>query len=593
MSSASLPTKPVKTPKHRASRACERCRIRKVRCDIVHKVDRCTNCTLDDCECIEVIPKRRKRGTGRHPKTQTQPSLLYTTPAEEPSAARPSETTSTPRSLPPIAAPEPPATDISQTDTESLQEIVQQSHGHPLPDSNEDLFPDFTTDLLKNGHESSPVAPGTEDLSMNALPGTGGEQLFPRNWQKSLPPFVAPIRSQRTFRYHEFLRSQGAFEIPPQGLRDALLMRYFEFVHPQLPLVNFHHVLQAVASNGTKGKISLLLFQAMMLAGSSFVDAQYIFQAGYPCRMALRREYAEKLRLLYDFDCESDRLVLIQCLILMTTWQDKGDEVKHLRHWISIAYNIALLLGLNKDTSALSMPTKQKHLRKRIWWSLYMRDRTLSLGLRQTPIIASEVCELPDLEMGDFDIQPPTPETNALLKDCGLLRDLDQQKRLAEVYLAQLHLSHHPAEILKSRYTAAAPKLGTTRLIALVLVPKSTTMDTCEIQSCSERLDQWRRDLPEHLRFQTPLSLHFNPGQDVLIYHCGILNLFYYALVCALHRPYPSPILRNLSVSEASSQRMARHAANAISSILEEFQVLDLIGFLPTQGEASNLENSK
>jgi hypothetical protein len=490
--------------------------------------------------------------------------------------------------LPPTAAAEQPATDVSETDAESLQEIIQQNDGHPLPDSNEDLFPDFTTDLLKNGRGTGPVAPGLERTSVKAPPDTG-EQLLPRNWQKSLPPFVAPIRSQRTFRYHEFLRTQRAFEIPPPRLRDALLMRYFEFVHPQLPLVNFHQVLQAVASNGTQGKVSLLLFQAIMLAGSSVVDAQYIFQAGYPCRMAMRREFTERLRLLYDFDCETDRLILIQCLILATTWQDKGDEVKHLRHWISIAYNIALLLGLNKDTSALSMPIKQKHLRKRIWWSLYMRDRNLSLGLRQMPVIASEMCELPDLEMEDFDIQPATPEACALLKDCGLLRDLDQQNRLAEVFLAQLNLSHHPAEILKSRYTAVTPKLGTTRLIALVLVPKSTNIDTSDVQHCSERLDQWRRDLPEHLRFQTPLSLQFNPGQDVLIFHCGILNLFYYALVCALHRPYPAPILRNLSVSELSSQRKARHAANAVSSILEEFQVLDLIGFLPTQGEGCSV----
>ncbi|OQU97388.1 Fungal specific transcription factor domain-containing protein [Cladophialophora immunda] len=451
--------------------------------------------------------------------------------------------------------------------------------GHPVPDSNEDLFPDFTGDLLNKGLEV-PLCECRERRKHSNQDDDAFKDL-----QSLLPAFASPTRSQRTYRYAEFLQKQKAFEIPPPRLLQALLIRYVEFVHPHLPLVDLHPVLQAVATGGKEGTVSLMLFQAMLLAASPYVDAQYVMEAGYPNRMALRRELAERARLLYDFDCEADRLVIVQALILMTSWQERGDEVKHLRHWISIAYNIACLLGLNKEVpDSLNLPPKHRSLRKRIWWSLYMRDRTLSLGLRQWPIIAAEVCEISQPVVEDFDIHPASDKICELLQNCALLRDLDQQVRLAEVFRAQLELSHHTQEVFKARYTVVTPKLGSTHMIALVLVPKPLITTLHSVETCSEVLDKWIKKLPEKLRFRTPLSLHFDPGEDVLVLHCGILNLFYYALVCALHRPYPLPAQRELAPSEKISQRRARHAANAIFSILEEFQSLDTVCFLPTQG---------
>jgi hypothetical protein len=118
----------------------------------------------------------------------------------------------------------------------------------------------------------------------------------------------------------------------------------------------------------------------------------------------------------------------------------------------------------------------------------------------------------------------------------------------------------------------------------LVLVPKAPALNADEVNTCSRNLDQWFRGLPDHLKYRSRLSLCFDPGQGVLMLHCSILNLFYYALVCALHRPYPSPILRPLSATETCFQRKSIHAADASMSILSELQIHDLISFLPTQG---------
>ncbi|KAJ9602866.1 hypothetical protein H2200_012646 [Cladophialophora chaetospira] len=472
---------------------------------------------------------------------------------------------------------------LSRSGASRVSVETSQSSVAPLPDSNEDLFPDFTTSLLP-GTDPDDITGSTEQQASRDIIQEGPDRVGSRNWQKFLPCFIRPITSQRTYSYHDFLKSKDAFSIPALKLRNAIISRYVEFVYPQLPVIELHDVLNAVATNGKKGKISLLLFQSILLAGSAYVDIEYVFEAGYRSRLALREQLAERVRLLYDFDCETDRLILVQSLILMTSWQEKGDEVKHLRHWISVAHNIALLLGLNRDPYTLPIPAGRKRLWKRIWWSLYLRDRTLALGLRQSPLIASSECVLPDLDRADFEIQTAEPEVCSTFTECGLLRDLDQQERLVEVCIAQLKLSHHLSDILQARYTTYAPKMGCTKLNALVLVPKPPAVDADDVQTCSRDIDQWWRELPEHMKYRSRLSLSFDPGQGVLMLHCSILNMFYYALVCALHRPYPSPILRSLSASETCFQRKSLHAADAIMSILGELQVHDLICFLPTQG---------
>lgn len=633
--------KKIKPPRARAVKACQHCRVRKVRCDIVHRLDICTNCSLDGVQCIEV-PSKRQRGCKAVPQENLLTLITPPRPAQNRStlsSERPVDLKTTTNGQMTTAQGSPvqvlgsrecsshtiagastdinvntndtlddgplarnasqnmqaspslcvsdtsPASASSQTARSQKSTATSRTSLAPLPDSNEDLFPDFTTSLLPNADGDDDASPSTEQHGSRDIHEEASEHVdFSRNWQNSLPAFVRPITSQRTHRYHDFLQSKGAFSMPPEKLRNSILSRYAEFVYPQLPVIDLHEALHATATNGRQGRISLLLFQSILLAGSAYVDVEYVVEAGYPSRLALRQELAERVRLLYDFDCETDRLILVQSLILMTSWQEKGDEVKHLRHWVSAAHNIALLLGLNRDPSPFPMPARRKRLWKRLWWSLYLRDRTLALGLRQTPLIARAECNLPDLDHDDFDIRSASPEVCSLFLDCGLLQDLDQQKQLAEACIAQIQLSHHLADILQARYATFAPKMGCTKLIALVLVPKTPAVDVEEVQTCSRKLDQWFRGLPDQLKCRSRLSLSFDPGQSVLMLHCSILNLFYYALVCALHRPYPSPVLRSLSAAEICFQRKSLHAADAIMSILTELQCHNLICFLPTQG---------
>lgn len=70
---AGLPSggRPVK---RRASKACQCCRSRKVRCDVVESGIPCTNCRLDEVECCVTEGKRRKKSCVDGDLLQASPS---------------------------------------------------------------------------------------------------------------------------------------------------------------------------------------------------------------------------------------------------------------------------------------------------------------------------------------------------------------------------------------------------------------------------------------------------------------------------------------------------------------------------------------
>ena len=85
-----------------------------------------------------------------------------------------------------------------------------------------------------------------------------------------LPGFIKPSSTKMPTEDLEYLAMKGALMLPEEPLRSELLRSHFDFVHPYMPLLNRREFLRSVASgDGSAGKISLLLFQAVMFTGSA------------------------------------------------------------------------------------------------------------------------------------------------------------------------------------------------------------------------------------------------------------------------------------------------------------------------------------
>jgi hypothetical protein len=112
-----------------------------------------------------------------------------------------------------------------------------------------------------------------------------------------LPDYLKPLPQRMTSVDIDYLFARGALCLPENSVRNALLRSYLEYVHPYMPLVEVHEVLQIINDGtGETGRISLLLFQALMFAGTAFVDMEYLRAAGYSNRKAARRAFFQKAR---------------------------------------------------------------------------------------------------------------------------------------------------------------------------------------------------------------------------------------------------------------------------------------------------------
>lgn len=126
-----------------------------------------------------------------------------------------------------------------------------------------------------------------EDPSRNALPML----------KHKLPGYLKALPQRMTSVDIDYLFAKGALSLPSHPVRNALLRSYIEYVHPYMPLIEVHEVLRVIEDGtGAAGRISLLLFHAIMFAGTAFVDMDYLRSAGYTNRKAARKAFFQKAR---------------------------------------------------------------------------------------------------------------------------------------------------------------------------------------------------------------------------------------------------------------------------------------------------------
>jgi hypothetical protein len=112
-----------------------------------------------------------------------------------------------------------------------------------------------------------------------------------------LPIFIRDLNHKMDSVDVICLQAKGAFRIPGEKLRVALLSAYADYVHPTMPVVDLHSFLNAIDKPGPgEAKVSLLLFQSMMFAASAFVDEEALVEAGFTNRLDARRTLYERCK---------------------------------------------------------------------------------------------------------------------------------------------------------------------------------------------------------------------------------------------------------------------------------------------------------
>lgn len=414
--------------------------------------------------------------------------------------------------------------------------------------------------------------------------------LSPSQCSSKLPSYLRPPSPDMDPEDVEYLSKKGAFTIPAPDLRDACLRSYFQYVQPCFPVLDMKRVQASINQSGPNPeKLSLLLFQAMIFVGSSWVDVRLLRKLGFLTRHAARKALHRKVRLLYDSDYEDDRICLVQCLILLTFWWEGPNENKDAWHWIGAAFSVSRTIGLHQPCAEETFGPEIARFRKRLWWTLLMRDTISSFGLSRAPRIRDDDHFVDMLEMEDFDIYDTNsafmPGTVPLLVSTqGMFARLAiEMSRLCRILRKVLQLAYPESSSGQTASLYSNRQLN--GLNKMTLPRKAPDIELLRI--CEQDLDRWRKEAPEGILHSRPMVESLEPFVKAELAHRGLLSMLYHTTLMALHRPRiltPSivdiPIQTPSQVGQDQSRALVRYAAKEITRIGMDFYEADLVSSL-------------
>ncbi|KAL1889953.1 hypothetical protein Sste5346_008531 [Sporothrix stenoceras] len=576
--------------RYRASRACQYCRTRKVRCDVLRTETECTNCRLDNRECILLESRRGKPDQWRNYGQETvEVRRSSAQRARRDSILVRDDTNDTNANVDPAIAEKNDNTPLTtddvpmcvtfngndnDNDTEHDKETEKGDNDGEKNDGDADehnengsswstsaytppesldalafVFQDTSgastsaTSNQASTRTSSTQAPGstTHDAHNTNSPSWSQYNYASRAPPPPLPSFIAPFRNKIPADDRAFLARKGALTVPEPDLRVAILRAYIFSVHPFMPMLDLEPFVRSVLSDESdKGdggesaekekderpqhKISLLLFQAVMFAGLSSLEPQHLHRLGFATAKQAREVFFVRVKLLYELDVEPDSAAVFQSLLLMSSWYSKWTEWKDTSHWTAQALLVAQNMGLHREpTESQGWTAAERGRRRRMWWSLFVRDRMIALGTRRPMRIRDEDFDVNMLSVEDFEV---------VGDDCSLLLSDGERRSTALMCIHLAKLCVCIGHVLKTQYTT----LTTTPAVShttMVVPRRSKNVD--DLQQCDLEIQAWQKQLADNIQ----LTNHdLTPCVDV---HWAMLNLAHLTLVNVLHRTQALP----------------------------------------------------
>lgn len=499
----------------RAKHACKECNLRRVRCDVMTSQP-CSNCEAAQADCV-ILPSRR----GRYPRKPRQNSVKNQSP-EGPGSDRAAASGSQP-TLSPVSTRRPPsplgaAPGSTGPSTPATPDAVVRTSSAAASGGSSLFFGEsnFLT-LVPSGRTGAIPTSEKARLSfpMNAA-------STPQSNQHSSPSTGVIHLSQSTERY---LRDEGALTFPSLQTCLPVIQAYFKWFHPCFPVLDRPSIARRLANRD----VSPLLFQAMLFIGATWCDDEAIVAMGFRDRSEAKSLLYTRARLLFHADWERDQITLMQALFLMSFWRGESWDVRDVRYWLGVVITLAETCGLHRSTKLTTRDPQMARIRRRIWWSVYVRERQSAASLGLPMRVRDEDC----------DIEP--------LTTADLQYDADDSPLTALGSPAQEHL------VYSVKMVELARLLG--RIIDIHFIPGKTPTAQDEVMHLQTSLDEWKDTLPAELR---RISDEDNPS----VWAC-LLHLAYNHLRILIHR---NGFLRH---NEHDTQA-ALGAASQISRIAED-----------------------
>jgi hypothetical protein len=321
-----------------------------------------------------------------------------------------------------------------------------------------------------------------------------------------------------------------------------------------------------------------------MFTAIAYANMGALTTAGYATRREARKAFFGRVKLLYDFEYEIDRITVVQTLLHMTFWNEEPGTNKDTRIWLTAAVAIARSVGLHSYLRYSSVDLQTQMLWKRIWWSCFTRDRLMALDSRRAPTIQREHFAVPTLSLSDFELHTPIENFSRY----PIVSNFLKRDKLARLYISLTTLCVCMTGVLTpqqpqfSQGTAnSAEAACDSQLFASEIL--------CQTMRRDGELEKWYSENPEQVQYLSKDSLDrcgFKEGRVIRL-HQALLRGIYFASMSVFHRVqafHPHTGSSILNELQRVSHQKVRGAANEITKICRDLMYHDLLRYLPSTG---------
>ena len=320
------------------------------------------------------------------------------------------------------------------------------------------------------------------------------------------------------------LQADGAFSFPPTAVRLELLKAYFQWFHPHFAIIDEADFWDS----HQEGTVSHLLLQAMLFIGVIHSEEPTLTRLGWGNRHRAKWHFYIRAKDIYDATYETNKVIVIQSLFLMSFWRAGALLEKDTRHWLGTAISLSQTKALHR--SGEEAQEKTTRLKRRLWWAIYVRERQCGSALGLPNRIRDEDCDIEPLTVSDF-ITAFGSSTSATDAHCYTAHMIGMVQ-LANLLGRVVDAGYLPNRTLKSK-------------------------DRSKIR---DQLYEWKQNLPDVMQFQ-------NETGDQPSFQASMLHLAYNNLLILLYRT--SFIIDENSSAETDGN-VALQAAARNSRIVED-----------------------
>ncbi|KAF5588522.1 cutinase transcription factor 1 beta [Fusarium pseudoanthophilum] len=191
-----------------------------------------------------------------------------------------------------------------------------------------------------------------------------------------------------------------------QELQQSFSETYFEYCYPWCPVLDPDTLDSELAR-------SPMLANALALA-ASHIQPPLIPHQGPAA-------YYEKARMMFYMDEEPDILTSLKAVSLFYWWAPRSPSTAH-RHaswwWTSVIIRHAQQMNIHREPKQESVASSALHLslRRRLWWTVFARERLTSLCQSKPCIISPEDMTIQEVQPSDFPSDPVSQKKGRIFK---------------------------------------------------------------------------------------------------------------------------------------------------------------------------------